>query len=167
MFRPRVPRHGHRLCPRTVAPRHRRRHSQRPRALHQRICHRAQRRHPFRHRPRRALPPCRRVGRTPHGGAAPGARRGPLRLGRGGRRGPDNRLPRERPHDRQRPYQRRVYRLQRSLLDGYAVGEKFSFEKEVLQPLVRPFRAYAADGYFIDIGIPDDYRRAQTELPQL
>lgn len=60
-----------------------------------------------------------------------------------------------------------IYRLQRSLLDGYAVGEQFSFEKEVLQPLGKPFRAYAADGYFIDIGIPEDYQRAQTELPQL
>jgi D-glycero-alpha-D-manno-heptose 1-phosphate guanylyltransferase len=60
-----------------------------------------------------------------------------------------------------------IYRLQRSLLDGYAVGKQFSFEKEVLQPLGKPFRAYAADGYFIDIGIPEDYQRAQTELPQL
>lgn len=60
-----------------------------------------------------------------------------------------------------------IYRLQRSLLDGYAVGTQFSFEKEVLQQLYQPFHAYASDGYFIDIGIPDDYQRAQTELPQL
>ena len=60
-----------------------------------------------------------------------------------------------------------IYRMQRSLLDGYAVGTQFSFEKEVLQALGKPFRAYAADGYFIDIGIPDDYQRAQTELPQI
>lgn len=60
-----------------------------------------------------------------------------------------------------------IYRLQRSLLDGYAVGTQFSFEKEVLQALGRPFRAYAADGYFIDIGIPEDYQRAQTELPKI
>lgn len=60
-----------------------------------------------------------------------------------------------------------IYRMQRHLLDGYAVGTQFSFEKEVLQPLGKPFRAYAADGYFIDIGIPEDYQRAQTELPQL
>ena len=60
-----------------------------------------------------------------------------------------------------------IYRLQRSLLDGYAVGTQFSFEKEVLQQLRQPFHAYASDGYFIDIGIPDDYQRAQTELPQL
>ncbi len=60
-----------------------------------------------------------------------------------------------------------IYRMQRSLLNGYAVGTQFSSEKEVLQTLGRPFRAYAADGYFIDIGIPDDYQRAQTELPQI
>lgn len=60
-----------------------------------------------------------------------------------------------------------IYRMQRHLLDDYAVGTQFSFEKEVLQPLGKPFRAYAADGYFIDIGIPEDYQRAQTELPQL
>lgn len=60
-----------------------------------------------------------------------------------------------------------IYRLHRSLLDAYPLGQPFSFEKEVLQPLAIPVYAYAADGYFIDIGIPDDYRRAQTELPQL
>ena len=31
----------------------------------------------------------------------------------------------------------------------------------------QPFFAYVADDYFIDIGIPADYYRAQTELPQL
>ena len=60
-----------------------------------------------------------------------------------------------------------IYHMQRSLLDSYPVGQQFSFEKEVLQPLREPVRAYAFDGYFIDIGIPEDYQRAQTELPQL
>lgn len=60
-----------------------------------------------------------------------------------------------------------VYRMRRSLLDGWVLGQKFSFEKEVLQTLSEPFYAYACDGYFIDIGIPEDYSRAQTELPQL
>lgn len=60
-----------------------------------------------------------------------------------------------------------IYRLQRALFNGYSVGTQFSFEKEVLQALGKPFRAYADDGYFIDIGIPEDYQRAQTELPQL
>lgn len=46
-------------------------------------------------------------------------------------------------------------------------SEKFSFETAVLErhcgPAGRLF-ALTQDAYFIDIGIPDDYRRAQTEL---
>ena len=29
------------------------------------------------------------------------------------------------------------------------------------------FYAYADGAYFIDIGVPEDYQRAQTELPRL
>lgn len=60
-----------------------------------------------------------------------------------------------------------IYRLRRSLLDGWPVGQKFSFEKEIMQPLREPFRAYLSDTYFIDIGVPEDYSRAQKELPTL
>ena len=60
-----------------------------------------------------------------------------------------------------------IYRLHRSLLDGWPLGQQFSFEKEVMQPLHESFRAYLSDTYFIDIGVPDDYARAQTELPTL
>lgn len=60
-----------------------------------------------------------------------------------------------------------IYRMRRSLLDGYAVGTQFSFEKEVMQALREPFFAYPSDTYFIDIGVPDDYARAQTEFPAL
>lgn len=47
--------------------------------------------------------------------------------------------------------------------------EKFSFETDVLQPQCLNGNLYGIvqDGYFIDIGIPDDYERANTELPQL
>jgi D-glycero-alpha-D-manno-heptose 1-phosphate guanylyltransferase len=43
----------------------------------------------------------------------------------------------------------------------------FSFERDFLEPKAGTLRplAFEADGYFIDIGVPDDYRRAQTELP--
>ena len=57
-----------------------------------------------------------------------------------------------------------VYRLHRSLLAGHAPGQPFSFEREVLQALHEPIHAYPMEGYFIDIGVPDDYRRAQKEL---
>ena len=62
-----------------------------------------------------------------------------------------------------------IYRLQRQLLDGYAIGQQFSFEKDVMQQRYaeEAFYAYADGAYFIDIGVPEDYRRAQTELPAL
>ncbi|GGH71846.1 D-glycero-alpha-D-manno-heptose 1-phosphate guanylyltransferase [Filimonas zeae] len=43
---------------------------------------------------------------------------------------------------------------------------KFSFEKDYLEALYpqRSMYGLAQDAYFIDIGIPEDYRRAQTEL---
>lgn len=44
--------------------------------------------------------------------------------------------------------------------------KRFSFEKEFLIPnleILKPY-AYFNRGYFIDIGLPEDYARAQTEL---
>ena len=62
-----------------------------------------------------------------------------------------------------------IYRLHRSLLEGYGVGQPFSFEKEVMQRRYRDeqYYAYVSGAYFIDIGIPEDYDRAQKELPKL
>ncbi len=62
-----------------------------------------------------------------------------------------------------------IYCVERSLFDGHALGEPFSFEKELMQRRYQsePFYAYADGSYFIDIGIPDDYERAQHELPAL
>ena len=62
-----------------------------------------------------------------------------------------------------------IYRIQRSLLDGFSLGEKFSFEQELMQQRYRDehYYAYADGAYFIDIGIPEDYSRAQQELPSL
>lgn len=61
-----------------------------------------------------------------------------------------------------------IYRLQRSLFDGWAVGQSFSFEKELMQQRYREERyyAYASGAYFIDIGIPEDYARAQVDFKQ-
>ena len=44
--------------------------------------------------------------------------------------------------------------------------EKFSFEKDYLEKYVaaRQFSGIMQDAYFIDIGIPEDYERAQIEL---
>lgn len=45
--------------------------------------------------------------------------------------------------------------------------EKFSFEKDYLQGYSGRRKMYGSvqNAYFIDIGIPEDYRKAQTELP--
>jgi D-glycero-alpha-D-manno-heptose 1-phosphate guanylyltransferase len=44
--------------------------------------------------------------------------------------------------------------------------ERFSFEKDFMEVFFRkmPIMAYPSDAYFIDIGIPEDYRRAHQEL---
>lgn len=59
-----------------------------------------------------------------------------------------------------------IYLINKSVFDG-EYPEKFSFEKDVLEPL--NFRTVCApfDGYFIDIGVPQDYFRAQTEIPMI
>lgn len=46
--------------------------------------------------------------------------------------------------------------------------DKFSFEQAVLEPqcALHHLLGVVQDGYFIDIGIPKDYTRAQVELPQ-
>jgi D-glycero-alpha-D-manno-heptose 1-phosphate guanylyltransferase len=44
--------------------------------------------------------------------------------------------------------------------------EKFSFEKDYLEKLYKQRKMYGVvqDGYFIDIGIPEDFTRAQLDL---
>lgn len=62
-----------------------------------------------------------------------------------------------------------VYAVDRSLLDLTLYPKKFSFEKDVLEPMAGLFQVAGRvqDGYFIDIGIPEDYERAQRELPEI
>lgn len=57
-----------------------------------------------------------------------------------------------------------VYMFDKHRLSLEQYGEKFSFEKQVLETK-KNIRAYAYNSYFIDIGIPEDYLRAQKELP--
>ena len=51
------------------------------------------------------------------------------------------------------------------LFDGKP--DKFSFEKDILEPMSKDggIAGYVSDGGFIDIGIPQDYELAQTFLP--
>ena len=59
-----------------------------------------------------------------------------------------------------------IYVANRNLFDGFDFPEKFSFEEDFLKPHVSrgEIHCLVSDGYFIDIGVPDDYRRAQLEL---
>jgi len=61
------------------------------------------------------------------------------------------------------------YVLPKGELDGFAEGQFFSFETDFLVAEVgnRNMEYFVSNGYFIDIGIPDDYARAQLELPRL
>jgi D-glycero-alpha-D-manno-heptose 1-phosphate guanylyltransferase len=61
-----------------------------------------------------------------------------------------------------------VYLFADRLLDDPTLPEKFSFERDFLEERVAALRplAFETTGYFIDIGVPEDYRRAQRELPQ-
>jgi D-glycero-alpha-D-manno-heptose 1-phosphate guanylyltransferase len=60
-----------------------------------------------------------------------------------------------------------VYAIDRSRLDLGGLPEKFSFEKEVLEPgaAIGQIGGWVSNAYFIDIGIPEDYERAQWALP--
>ena len=52
------------------------------------------------------------------------------------------------------------------ILDGFALGEPFSLEADFLANAVRHafFKCFVSHGHFIDIGVPEDYARAQQEL---
>jgi len=59
-----------------------------------------------------------------------------------------------------------VYVLQSSFLADFPHSETFSFETEILQRYIHQLSvgAFVDNGYFIDIGIPEDYVRAQHDL---
>ena len=59
-----------------------------------------------------------------------------------------------------------TYVLTRNLAWPPALPEKFSIEFDFFVPQVARLRpaAFTVEGYFLDIGIPEDYDRAQTEL---
>jgi D-glycero-alpha-D-manno-heptose 1-phosphate guanylyltransferase len=59
-----------------------------------------------------------------------------------------------------------VYLLNKKSFLGHSLPEKFSFEKDYLEKFCaeRLFYGSRQNGYFIDIGIPEDFQRAQSEL---
>ncbi len=59
-----------------------------------------------------------------------------------------------------------IYMLNRRLLDDFPMPVKFSFEQDLLEPNIARIRpvAFQSNAYFIDMGVPEDYERAQSEI---
>jgi len=49
-------------------------------------------------------------------------------------------------------------------LENFFHDKAFSFEKDFLEKKFTPIYTFISDGYFIDIGVEEDYLRAQKEL---
>lgn len=60
-----------------------------------------------------------------------------------------------------------TYLLRRELLEGMALPERFSMESDVLMARLGELRplGHVVEGYFIDIGVPEELDRARRELP--
>ena len=56
--------------------------------------------------------------------------------------------------------------LPNAILDEFALGQAFSLEADFLAKAVHAKRIdlFVTSGHFIDIGVPEDYARAQSEL---
>lgn len=61
-----------------------------------------------------------------------------------------------------------IYVLNEKIFANF-LAENFSFEKDFLMERLQDLqpKGFIADEYFIDIGIPEDYAKAQNELPKL
>ena len=59
-----------------------------------------------------------------------------------------------------------VYLLNKKQFLNRSLPQKFSFEKDYLEKFCTEDKFYGSQqtGYFIDIGIPEDYQKAQTDL---
>jgi len=61
-----------------------------------------------------------------------------------------------------------VYLIEKKFFDQYPFPEKFSLEKDCFEKLVstRIFYGIICKQYFIDIGVPEDYKTAQDEFKE-
>ena len=59
-----------------------------------------------------------------------------------------------------------IYASSKTFIESLRLPSKYSWEKEVLEKQTHQARMYGyeTDSYFIDIGIPSDYAKAQIEL---
>jgi D-glycero-alpha-D-manno-heptose 1-phosphate guanylyltransferase len=62
-----------------------------------------------------------------------------------------------------------IYLIDKKWFQDLGLPAKFSFEKEVLESVYEKAEFYGLDfqSYFIDIGVPEDYARAQIEFKTL
>ncbi len=62
-----------------------------------------------------------------------------------------------------------VYLMKKEILKHFPEQEKFSFETDFMEPKTGEIemKSYITDDYFIDIGIPEDYKKANDEFPNL
>ena len=60
-----------------------------------------------------------------------------------------------------------IYLVNRTILEDYP-KDKFSFENEILETKTAEIEmaAVESEGYFIDIGIPEDYAAAQKTMKE-
>jgi D-glycero-alpha-D-manno-heptose 1-phosphate guanylyltransferase len=62
-----------------------------------------------------------------------------------------------------------IYLIRKEWLNERVPAARFSFEKDILEKFVTTVKIgyFISEGYFIDIGIPEDYRKASLDLPVL
>ena len=62
-----------------------------------------------------------------------------------------------------------VYIINKDLFSTLSLPEKFSFEKDVMEMHINDIPSYGCvqDGYFIDIGIPSDFAKANQDFKNL
>jgi D-glycero-alpha-D-manno-heptose 1-phosphate guanylyltransferase len=62
-----------------------------------------------------------------------------------------------------------IYILNKDITELFPKKEKFSFEKDFLECVAINLKlgGFLQDSYFIDIGVPEDYLKAQIELPAM
>jgi D-glycero-alpha-D-manno-heptose 1-phosphate guanylyltransferase len=62
-----------------------------------------------------------------------------------------------------------AYIAKRNIFKDLNIPKKFSFEQDYLEKRVKEgyFYGYKTNGYFIDIGVPEDYNKAQIDFKEI
>ncbi len=61
-----------------------------------------------------------------------------------------------------------VYYINKAYFDSFDLPEKFSFEKDFLEKYYKTeeFHGMVCNQYFLDIGVPEDYKKAQDDFKE-